>query len=99
MSYKATGNPISEIAYGQALQKIDAREKVINADPKEVEVMALWKKSADDLDADIKGLPGSLDAKKADLNAKIAAATDPAEKDKLDKALKALPATPEIAQG
>jgi cation/acetate symporter len=98
MSYKTTGNPISEIAYGQALQKIDAREKEINANPKEQEVMALWKAEADKIDADIKGLPASLDAKKADLNAKIAAAKDPAEKEKLDKALKALPATPEIAK-
>jgi cation/acetate symporter len=98
MSYKTTGNPISEIAYGQALQKIDAEEKAINANPKEIEVMGLWKQKAADLDADIKGLPGSLDAKKADLNAKIAAATDPAEKEKLDKALKALPATPEVAK-
>jgi cation/acetate symporter len=98
MSYKTTGNPISEIAYGQALQKIDVREKEINADAKEIEVMGLWKKQAADLDADIKGLPGSLDAKKADMNAKIAAATDPAEKEKLEKALKALPANPDEAK-
>jgi cation/acetate symporter len=98
MSYKTTGNPISEIAYGQALQKIDVREKEINADAKEIEVMGLWKKQAADLDADIKGLPGSLDAKKADMNAKIAAATDPAEKEKLEKALKALPTNPDEAK-
>ncbi len=98
MSYKATGNPISEIAYGQALQKIDAKEKKINADPKEIEVMGLWKKQADELDADIKGLPGSLDAKKADLNAKIAAAAMPADKDKLEKALKGLPANADEAK-
>ena len=92
MSYKVTGVPVSEIMYGQILQKIDAKEKVINADAKEIEVLGLWKKQADDLDADIKGLPGSLDAKKADLNAKIAAAATPADKDKFEKALKALPA-------
>jgi cation/acetate symporter len=98
MSYKTTGNPISEIAYGQALQKIDVAEKAINASPKEQEVMGLWKQKAADLDADIKGLPGSLDAKKADLNAKIAAATDPAEKAKLEKSLTALPKTAEEAK-
>ena len=58
MSYKATGIPISEIMYGQVLQKIDAKEKAINADPKEIEVMGLWKVEADKIDADIKGLPG-----------------------------------------
>ena len=98
MSYKATGNPISEIAYGQVLQKIDAKEKAINADTKEIEVMALWKAQADKLDADIKGLPASLDGKKADLNAKLAAAATPAEKEAAEKALKALPATPEAAK-
>ena len=101
MSYKTTGNPISEIAYGQVLQKIDAKEKAINADPKEIAVMGLWKVEADKIDADIAGLPGSLDAKKADLTAKIAAlpATAlPADKEKLEKSLAGLPATPEIAK-
>jgi cation/acetate symporter len=101
MSYKATGNPISEIAYGQALQKIDAREKAINADPKEIEVMGLWKKKADDLDADIKGLPGSLGAKKTALEAKLAAlpaTATVAEKEALTKAITALPANAEIAK-
>ena len=63
--------------------------------------MGLWKVEADKIDADIKGLPGSLEAKKADLTAKIAAlpaTAVPADKEKLEKALKALPATPEIAK-
>jgi len=101
MSYKVTGVPVSEIMYGQILQKIDAKEKVINADPKEVEVMGLWKKQADDLDADIKGLPGSLAAKKTALQEKLAAlpaTATVAEKEAIDKAIKALPATPEIAK-
>jgi cation/acetate symporter len=98
MSYKTTGNPISEIAYGQVLQKIDAKEKAINADAKEIEVMGLWKAQAAKLDEDIKGLPATLDAKKADLNVKLAAAATPAEKEAAEKALKALPATPEAAK-
>jgi cation/acetate symporter len=101
MSYRVTGIPVSEIMYGQILQKIDAKEKEINANPKEQEVMGLWKQEVDKIDADIKGLPGSLDAKKADLSAKIAAlpATAlPADKEKLEKALKGLPATPDIAK-
>ncbi len=98
MSYKVTGNPISEIAYGQALQKIDTQEKAINASPKEQEVMGLWKQKAADLDADIKGLPGSLDAKKADLNAKIAATANTDDKAKLEKALAALPKTADEAK-
>ena len=101
MSYKVTGVPVSEIMYGQVLQKIDAEEKKINANPKEIEVLGLWKKQADDLDADIKGLPGSLAAKKAALQEKLAAlpaTATVAEKEAIDKAIKALPATPEIAK-
>ncbi|MHB8834268.1 MAG: sodium:solute symporter family protein [Candidatus Methylomirabilia bacterium] len=86
MSYKVTGVPIPEIMYGRVLQKIDAKEKAINADPTELGVLALWKKSADGLDADIKGLPASLDAKRADLQAKLAAGDAAAQ-----KALDALP--------
>jgi cation/acetate symporter len=86
MSQKVTGVPIPEIMYGRVLQKIDAKEKAINADAKELEVLALWKKSADGLDANIKGLPGSLDAKHADLQARLAAGDAAAQ-----KALDALP--------
>ena len=94
MSYKVTGVPIPEIMYGQVLQKIDAKEKAINLDPVETEVRALWQKSADGLAADIKGLPGSLDAKKSALQEKLAAlpADAPAaDKDKITKAIAALP--------
>ena len=82
--------------YGQVLQKIDAKEKVINADPKEKEVRALWKVEADKIDADIKGLPASLDAKKADLQAKLAAflLMPVADKEKLEKAIAGTPETP-----
>ncbi|TAN45734.1 MAG: cation acetate symporter [Nitrospirae bacterium] len=101
MSYKTTGVPVSEIMYGQILQKIDAKEKQINADAKEAEVRELWKQAAAKLDADIKGLPSSLDAKKADLTAKIAALTPEtpaAEKEKLEKELKGLPKDAEEAK-
>ena len=94
MSYKVTGVPIPEIMYGQILQKIDAKEKQLNLDPKETEVRALWQKSADALAADIKGLPGSLDTKKSDLQAKLAALpadATAADKEKITKAIAALP--------
>ncbi len=38
MSYRATGVPVAGVAYGQVLQKIDAREREIFADPAEREV-------------------------------------------------------------
>jgi len=98
-SYKHTGVPVSEIMYGQVLQKIDAKEKLINQDAKEAEVRDLWKQEAAKVDADIKGLPGSLDAKRAGLQAKLAASDiQAADKEKLEKSLKALPKTPEEAK-
>lgn len=101
MSQKATGFPVSEIMYGQVLQKIDAEEKAINASPKEKEVLDLWKKEAEKIDADIKGLPGSLDAKKKDLQDKLAALppeATAADKEKIEKAIKALPKDTEEAK-
>src|SRR5512134_3485747 len=98
ISNKQTGVPIPELMYGQVLQKIDAKEKSINADPKEQQVMALWKDEAAKIEEDIKGLPSSLEKKKTDLSAKIAAAKTPADKETAEKALKALPATPELAK-
>ncbi len=101
MSYKATGVPISEIMYGQVLQKIDAKEKVINADAKEAEVRELWKKEVAKIDADIKGLPASLDQKKQDLETKLAAlpADAPAkDREAVEKAIKGLPKNAEEAK-
>ena len=101
MSQKATGFPVSEIMYGQVLQKIDAKEKAINADPKETEVRDLWKKEAEKIDADIKGLPGSLDQKRTDLQNKLAALppeATAADKEKIEKAIKALPKDTEEAK-
>jgi cation/acetate symporter len=101
LSQKVTGFPIPELTYGTVLQKIDAKEKAINQDPKETEVRGLWKVDADKIDADLKGLPGSLDAKKADLQAKLAALppdAPAADKEKIEKAIAGLPKTPEEAK-
>jgi cation/acetate symporter len=59
LSLKFTGNPIPQIAYGQVLQKVTEREKVLTNDPKEIEVRGILKARADAADANLKGLPGS----------------------------------------
>jgi len=46
MSYRHTGVPIPQVMYGQVLQKIDAREKQLAADPAEAEVRSLWAAQA-----------------------------------------------------
>ena len=99
MSYKTTGIPIPELAYGQILQKIDAKEKLLISDPKELEVRGMFKKQAADLDAKIKGLPASLDDERKMLDADLAAATDDKGKEAVQKKIAALPKTPEEAKG
>jgi len=96
MSYKATGNPVPEIAYGQILQKINQREAQLIVDPKEQEVKDIWKQKAADIDADINALPGSLDAKRQGLNDKLAALPADAlaeDREKIEKDIAALPKT------
>lgn len=101
MSYKTTGIPVSELAYGQILQKIDAKEKELIQDKKELEVRELWKKRAEELDVKIKALPSSLDEERKNLEAKLAVLPIDApakEREEIEKALKELPKTPAEAK-
>lgn len=101
ISYKTTGIPVSELAYGQILQKIDAKEKELIQDKKELEVRELWKKRAEELDAKIKALPSSLDEERKNLEAKLAALPIDApakEREEIEKAIKELPKTPAEAK-
>ncbi|MPZ42933.1 MAG: cation acetate symporter [Betaproteobacteria bacterium] len=54
LSVKHTGNPIPQIAYGQALQKVTEREKQLTSDPKEQEVRAILKGRMDAANAALK---------------------------------------------
>ena len=54
MSYKHTGVPIPQVMYGQILQKIDAREKQIVADPAEAAVREKWAEQGKAFDQKIK---------------------------------------------
>ena len=65
LSWKHTGNPIAQIAYGQVLQKVTAREKVLANDPKEIEVRNILKARADAADAKLKSFPAAYAADKA----------------------------------
>jgi cation/acetate symporter len=56
LSIQITNFPIPQLSYGYALQKVTEREKQINADPKELEVRAIFKQRADDVDAKLKAL-------------------------------------------
>jgi cation/acetate symporter len=102
LSLKYTGNPIPQIAYGQVLQKVTEREKVLTDDPKEKEVRAILKARADAADANLKSLPGSYATAKAAAEKKAAdlkAANAPAPQiAAAEKDLASFPADPEAAR-
>ncbi len=67
LSVKYTGNPIPQLAYGQVLQKVTEREKVLTNDPKEIEVRNILKARADAANAGLKDPAAGYAKGKADL--------------------------------
>jgi cation/acetate symporter len=97
LSVKQTGNPIPQIAYASQMPKIAAREAELLKDPKELEVIQVFKDRAAAADAKLKDVPAALAADRAAAEKKVAdlkAANAPlAEVDAAEKALKAVPAS------
>lgn len=72
LSVKETGNPIPQIAYGSALEKLTAKEKELVKDPKELEVRKILADNAKAAGEKLKaGVQVSYDADKAALAAKL----------------------------
>ena len=97
LSVKQTGVPVPQAIYGYQLEKVTAKEKELIKDPKELEVIAIFKQRADDAAAKLKDIPASMAAAKvsaektlADLKASNAAK---AQIDAAEKALAAVPKT------
>ena len=95
LSVKQTSVPVPQVIYGYQLEKVTAREAVLLKDPKELEVIDIYKKRVADIDAKLKDVPAAMasdlaDATKkvADLKAANAGAADVAA---AEKALAALP--------
>ena len=95
LSMKHTGNPIPQIAYGQALEKVTAREKVLATDPKELEVRGILKARADAANAALKDPKAAFAKGKAEVEQKFEdskASGTPVEKyAAAEKAVKAYP--------
>jgi len=95
LSVKQTGVPIPQAIYGAQLQKVSAKEKELIADPKEKEVIAIFKQRGDDLGAKLKDIPAALAADKAAAQKKLddlkAANAPLAEVQAAEKALAAVP--------
>ena len=72
LSMKYTGVPVPQLVYGQVLQKVTEREKVLTSDTKEIEVRNILKARADAADKKLKALPASYDTEKAAVEKRLA---------------------------
>jgi len=95
LSVKQTGVPVPQAIYGSQLQKVTAKEKILIDDPKEKEVIAIFKQRSDDLAAKLKDIPAALAADKVAALKKVddlkAAGAPLADVQAAEKALTALP--------
>jgi cation/acetate symporter len=96
LSVKQTGVPIPQAIYGYQLEKVTAKEKQLIDDPKEKEVIAVYKQRSDDLAAKLKDIPAALAADKAAAQKKVddlkAANAPLGELQAAEKAMAAVPA-------
>jgi cation/acetate symporter len=95
LSVKQTSVPVPQAIYGYQLEKVTAAEKKIKEDPKEKEVIEIFKARAAEFDAKLKDIPAALAADRAKASAKVAeltAANAPAaDIEAANQALAALP--------
>lgn len=102
LSWKVTGVPVPQVMYGQVLQRLDAVETRLLADPAEAEVREALIHRAEQYQVRIAALPESLLQERAELVARIDAlqqANAPArDVAQAQRQLRALPADPEAAR-
>ena len=95
LSVKQTNVPIPQVIYGYQLEKVTAREAELLKDPKELEVIEIYKKRVADIDAKLKDVPAAMAADLADATKKVAdlktANAGAADIAAAEKALAALP--------
>ncbi len=101
LSIKQTSVPIPQAIYGYQLEKVTAREAVLLKDPKELEVIEVFKKRVADLDVKLKDVPAAMAADMADATKKVAdlkaANAGAADVAAAEKALASLPKDPAAA--
>ncbi|MYM33788.1 cation acetate symporter [Duganella sp. FT94W] len=71
LSAKHSGNPIPQVAYGKLLPQLSAREHVLQQDPKEAEVRAIYLQRANEYQARLKALPASWEVGRNDAQRKL----------------------------
>jgi cation/acetate symporter len=102
LAVKQTGVPIPQAIYGYQLQKVTALEQKLKADPKELEVIAIFKQRAAEADAKLKDVPAAMAADLAAAQKKVEdlkAANGPVgDLQAAERALSALPKSLEDAK-
>ncbi len=102
LSVKHTGVPVPQLIYGQQLAKVTEREKQLRVDPKELEVIQIFKDRAAAADAKLKDVPAAMAADRAAAEAKVAELKASnavlTEVQAAEKALAALPKTEDEAR-
>jgi len=102
LSVKQTGIPVPQAIYGYQLEKVTAKEKELIDDPKEKEVIAIFKARSDELAEKLKDVKSALEADKAAAMKKVdelkAANAPEAEVKAAEKALAAVPPNEEAAK-
>ena len=102
LGIKQSNVPVPQLMYGYKLEQITQIEKRLIDDPKEKEVIAIFRKQADDLGAKLKDVPAALAADKAAAAKKLdelkAANAPVAEIQAAEKALAAVPANDAAAK-
>ncbi len=71
LSVKQTGVPVPQVIYGSQLAKVTAKEQQLIDDPKEKEVIAIFKQRSDDLAAKLKDVPAALTADRTAAQTKL----------------------------
>ncbi|HEX9719612.1 MAG TPA: VC_2705 family sodium/solute symporter, partial [Ramlibacter sp.] len=72
LAVKQTGVPIPQAIYGYQLEKVSKRGDDLRTDPKELEVVAIFKARADEFDAKLKNIPTALATDRAAAEKKLA---------------------------
>lgn len=102
LGMKHTSVPLPQVVYGYTLQKVTEREAQLIADPKEQEVIAIFKQRADSFAEKLKDVPAALAADRAAAQKKVddlkASGASAGDIEAAEKALAAVPATEAAAR-
>jgi cation/acetate symporter len=72
LSVKQTGVPLPQLVVGSQLQKVTERERQLQADPAEMEVMAALRQQAEELRGKLRNVPVALAVDRAAAQARLA---------------------------